>query len=118
MFFTYKQNNTFGEWVTNNKLTHFVIIEADNARKANKKAQKLGIYFDGVDDAIDCPCCGNRWDRCNGDSATEEPEIYGMEAQRYANSRQYFCGDKEICGIYIYYEDGRIDKLKKEEQLN
>lgn len=38
-----------------------VYIEAENAEEANEKALQIGIYFNGVEDGIDCPCCGDRW---------------------------------------------------------
>jgi hypothetical protein len=37
-----------------------VVIEADTANKANEKAQDLGIYFNGVEDANDYECWGDR----------------------------------------------------------
>lgn len=48
MFYTYRQNNSGGSFKITKKIKHFVIIEADSAKEANKKAEHIGIYFDGV----------------------------------------------------------------------
>lgn len=73
MFFTFIQNNSGGYFVGE----QFVIIEADYAQEANDIALLHGIYFDGVDNGIDCVCCGDRWDKVEDNDATEKPEIYG-----------------------------------------
>jgi hypothetical protein len=38
-----------------------MFIEAHDEDHANSRAQRCGIYFDGVDKGIDCECCGDRW---------------------------------------------------------
>lgn len=76
-WFEYHQNNSGGRFVFEEErgLTHFVIIEAKNARAANRRAEDIGLYFDG---AGDCPCCGDRWsDAWEDDKGTREPELYG-----------------------------------------
>lgn len=60
-FFTYVQNNSGGDFVTNDSVAHYVIIEAVNAAQANEIAETIGIYFNGCDAGIDCYCCGDRW---------------------------------------------------------
>lgn len=42
-------------------MAHTVIIEAKTAEQADDKAQEIGIYFNGCEEEIDCPCCGDRW---------------------------------------------------------
>lgn len=64
-FYEFSQNNSGGEMIFNKKLTHRVFIEARNAEKAKEEAIKLGVYFQGVDDGEDCPCCGDRWSEPN-----------------------------------------------------
>ena len=55
-FYIFNQNNTGGTW---DRLLGFkVIIEAENPRQANKLAEVMGVYFDGVESGEDCPCCG------------------------------------------------------------
>ena len=33
------------------------------AQEADTRAEKFGIYFDGVKNGQDCDCCGDRWRR-------------------------------------------------------
>jgi hypothetical protein len=60
-FYEFCQNNTGGSFVVNDKLCHRLIIEAKDGRAANRIAEDLGCYWDGVDSGMDCPCCGDRW---------------------------------------------------------
>ena len=60
-FYEINQNNTGGSFVTNDKLCHRLFIEADSESEATDKAEDLGCYWNGVDDGMDCSCCGDRW---------------------------------------------------------
>ena len=45
-----------------------VWVMAESASEANKLFQRYaGVYFDGVREGIDCPCCGDRWSRAYGE---------------------------------------------------
>lgn len=68
MWYHYRQNNSGGYW---HSPAIEVIIEADNAAKANAIAQSHGLYFDGDGD---CPCCGNRWSEAYGKPDAENLE--------------------------------------------
>ena len=63
MWFEYSQNNSGGSHVydDNRGLSEWVFIEADSAKEADEYAESIGIYFNGVDDDMDCGCCGDRW---------------------------------------------------------
>lgn len=61
MFYEFDQNNSGGGFVVNNELCHRLIIEADSHSEAVSKAEDLGCYWNGVEDGMDCPCCGDRW---------------------------------------------------------
>jgi len=61
MFYEIGQNNTGGSFDENDKLCHRLIIEADNENEVYDIAENLGCYWDGVENGIDCPCCGDRW---------------------------------------------------------
>lgn len=66
-FFVYRQNNSGGHFVG----ARAVIVEADDHEQADVIAlSDTDIYFDGVLEANDCPCCGDRWypQRASGDS--------------------------------------------------
>lgn len=108
MFYTYIQNNSGGSFEINDELKHFVIIEADNGKEADSIAEKVGIYFDGVENGIDCSCCGDRWDRASYEEGTNTPKIYGGEIQDVLNYSQPF---KEAI---IYYKNGKKEVFKRE----
>jgi hypothetical protein len=56
-FYEYRQNNSGGDYIGPIRL----IIEAPNYVVANEIAEKNGVYWNGVRDGKDCPCCGDRW---------------------------------------------------------
>lgn len=75
MFYTFYQNNSGGFFT---KPAHYVIVEADSAEEANAIAEQNGVYFDGVEEGIDCRCCGDRWiEIYDDDDCAENPTIYG-----------------------------------------
>ena len=67
-FYLYDQNNSGGSFIVDEDVTHRLLIEADSVEEANQKAVELGVYFDGCDEGMDCPCCGDRW--YSGDEKT------------------------------------------------
>ena len=101
-FFHFNQNNTGGSFVTNERVAHNVIIEANSAAHANELALKIGIYFDGCEDDTDCSCCGDRWYRVD-DDGDDIPMIYDERPEQW----------REILGhvgepyCHIYYLDGQ-----------
>ena len=74
MFYHYSQNNSGGSFDFDREkgITHHVVIEAENASLADRRAESIGLYFDGEGD---CPCCGDRWCEAYGEG-TEEPSVY------------------------------------------
>jgi hypothetical protein len=77
-WFTFRQNNSGGSFTVNNDVDTNVIVQAHNADEANELAQRVGIYFSGVADGIDCECCGDRWSTIwSNDEGTDVPSIYG-----------------------------------------
>lgn len=85
MFYHYSQNNSGGSFDFDKEvgITHHVVIEAESAVTANRKAEGIGLYFDGDGD---CPCCGNRWHEAYGEG-TQEPSVYdralGVEYKKH-----------------------------------
>lgn len=110
MFYTYNQNNSGGVFKTNKHLKHFVIIEANSAEEANEKAEDLGIYFNGVEKGIDCPCCGNRWYEVEDWQAEKEPLIFGKIPEDFVAEDDYFGYE-----VVIYYQNGTKEIVKKEQ---
>jgi len=101
MFYTFRQNNSGGEYDINDKVNEIVIVEADSAAEANLKAEWIGLYFDGVDNDLDCECCGDRWD-----AICEESE--GFDVPTYYDRPITKVGSKQTgkTDVVIYYKDG------------
>lgn len=59
--YVYDQNNSFGVFDVSDKLAPYVVVEAFTVDEAIEIGLNLGIYFNGVDEGIDCDCCGDRW---------------------------------------------------------
>ena len=62
-WYCFKQNNTGGFFIIDDKVCHNIYIEAVSFREAVEKAEELGCYWDGVSSGRDCPCCGDRWSK-------------------------------------------------------
>jgi hypothetical protein len=60
-FYELSQNNTGGSFAVDSKLCHRLFIEAESEKAALEIAEGLGCYWNGVDDGMDCSCCGDRW---------------------------------------------------------
>lgn len=107
-FFTFIQNNNGGIFHDNDRVAHFVIIEAKDHNEANTIAKDVvGIYFDGMMNDIDCPCCGDRWYRVDHFDGKDEPMVYGEKLTEYNG---YFKGDHVI--IYRKSEYGSHTREK------
>ena len=114
MFYTYRQNNSYGVFDVDDNVKHFVIIEADSAKEANEKAEHIGIYFDGVEKELDCPCCGDRWYKVIEEDGTEKPKIYGEDPSSYlAFRKQLFYGFSTKEKVIVYYKNGKIEVFKE-----
>lgn len=66
-WYQFDQNNSGGYFDVDDKVCHRLFIEAESFNDAVEKAEEFGCYWDGVDDGIDCPCCGDRWNKWNDD---------------------------------------------------
>ena len=75
MFYHYAQNSSGGifDFDKENGITRHVVIEAESASLADRRAESIGLYFDGEGD---CPCCRYRWYEADAEG-TEEPSVYG-----------------------------------------
>jgi len=70
-----------GDWqpvLQHDAITFAVNVQADNAEQANRIAEKIGVYFDGVKNEIDCPCCGDRWSRVKDSSYYYTHSLYPL----------------------------------------
>ena len=110
LWFTFRQNNSGGVF-TEPAIT--VCIEAAHTSDAVKKAEDLGLYFDGCDTGRDCSCCGDRWS-VPYEEGTEEPTLYG-EAVREAVKTKPRWGSwakKDIPDFLLVYTDGKQEELR------
>lgn len=103
-FYEFPQSNAGGYW--NKILGYVVIIEAETPEKANKKAEEIGIYFDGVENGEDCECCGDRWYRVEDEYDEIEPENLNEEIEEIKHYQK-----KWKLTSTIYYADGRVEKI-------
>lgn len=116
-FYTFTQNNSggsnYGYWN--------VIIEADDADKANEIVRDYDVYFDGCYYGWDCPCCGDRWYPAHGEGY-EVPSLYGEGTEIVNKDREfvYQMGKWDNLGemfgaddfVKIVYKDGTIQTFK------
>lgn len=113
MYYTYRQSNPGGSFIQDDRVGQYVIIEADNPRDANRHAERIGIYFNGVDEGRDCSCCGDRWYPAGdfSDKGTEQPTIYDEPIDKFVES-QLFSPLEKIMTVHIYRKDGGHEKLE------
>jgi hypothetical protein len=104
-FFMYSQNNSGGNFIVNDEVTHFMIFEAHSPEEADVLAEKHGVYFDGCDSGIDCSCCGDRWSR-SWDGGEDKPNLYGKPIEEYDGP--FLPTDKPFCRVS--YLDGSVDE--------
>lgn len=60
-FYEFNQNNSGGGFDVDDKVCNRLFIEATSSDEAISKAENLGCYWNGVDNGMDCECCGDRW---------------------------------------------------------
>lgn len=82
-YYEFRQNNSGGSFIVDNNLAEFVFVEAPNADMANYLAENIGVYFDGVDNEYDCPCCGDRWTRADEDDVVSQQTIDYLRTDKY-----------------------------------
>ena len=115
MFYTFSQNNSFGDFEVDHArgISEFVTIEAESADQANERAEEIGLYFDGCDKGWDCECCGDRWLRVDEYIATENPEVYGRNPHGFRLGSDYV-SIKWVDGAdgYIHYANGEVEAFE------
>lgn len=107
MFYTFDQNNSGGSFQTDDNVTLYVIIEADDANEANEKAEMIGLYFDG---SGDCLCCGDRWYEAYDSEygSHDTPQLYGEDPIEHGNGPYFtdWVDNANQAYCYVYYADG------------
>lgn len=102
-FYDFSQNNPGGHFEIDDDIGigPCVWIEAVSRDAAISRAESIGIYFDGVDAGIDCPCCGDRWHTPGQFDEKDAPEI---------SPKWHFSWHDTV---YVHHLDGTIDRIKK-----
>ncbi|ATW61342.1 hypothetical protein SEA_DEXERS_66 [Streptomyces phage Dexers] len=111
-FFEYNQNNSGGSFHIDEEagISTVVIVEAEDANAADRKAEEIGLYFDGDGD---CSCCGDRWyaqgGGWNDDAGDLVPSIYGEPVSDIDFSSSYRSrwadGAPEV---YVHFANGTV----------
>ena len=107
-FYQFRQNNSGGSFVFDNDVAPYVFIEAVDHDDANRRAQNIGIYFDGCLTGEDCSCCGDRWSPADESDAEDTPNIDGLWHTFWTDSDGLFA--------IVHYMDGRKFKFKCEKE--
>lgn len=112
MFYTFHQNNSGGQFIIDEEVSIYVIIEADDSYEANTLAQTHGVYFDGCSYGQDCSCCGDRWYTVYNDEGDIEPSIYGEPISNWKRESNFidWNKDKKYPDVYIYYKNDNVGK--------
>ena len=113
-FYTFDQNNSGGRFHNDENLAQLVIIEAISDGDANDRAEKLGIYFDGVDGGSDCQSCGDRWSRVYKDDGHDKPMHYNHEVTE--DYQPLYQMDTRYPYAYIHYMDGTKTIIKGKQE--
>ena len=99
-YFEFRQNNSGGGWQTDHEagVSEVVFVQASNAEEANRRAEGVGLYFNGVSKGYDCSCCGDRWTECwESDTGKEEAPV----ASKVGLGKVAF----------VHHADGRVEKV-------
>lgn len=101
-FFEFHQNNSGGSFDIDDArgLGPNVWIEALNTDDANARAERIGIYFNGCEDGMDCECCGDRWSAAWRDEGEPAPKVNPEYDFNWHDT------------VYVHHFDGRIERIK------
>ena len=121
-FYCFSQNNSGGFFINDdeNGICEYVIIEAESGDDANERAEKIGLYFDGVLDGEDCGCCGDRWYRAYDEEGKDTPmldnnSIYDAIAGEYRKGAYIHYIDKPM--EYVPFKLSEEDKIAEEKRI-
>jgi hypothetical protein len=114
-FYDYRQNNSGGGFdIDHDKgIGHYVIIEATDAADADRRAENIGVYFEGTYEGRDCECCGDRWYNTNGEG-TEEPSLYGDSLDSALKEIKSLLYEDKY--LFIHRIAGEIEKIHLERK--
>jgi hypothetical protein len=104
-WFLWDQNNSGGSFVEDEHLTTRVFIQAETGAKAEAKAFDFGVYYNGVEDGLDCDCCGDRW--------YSPEEVSLPKAETIEEYAQYLVDNYGWCSpdARLFYADGSVKEI-------
>ena len=104
MFYLFVQNDSGGyyRYAADEGIGINVAFEANSEDEAIERAKDV-IYFNGVEDGCDCPCCGDRWSAYTWDEAETIEEL---------NKRKYNGLFDDDSTMYVHMLDGTIVSVK------
>jgi hypothetical protein len=108
LFYTYHQNNSGGQFHRDAKFDVVTIVAATSPEDADRRAEAIGIYFDGVASATDCECCGDRWGRTIDGSGHDQPLIYGRTPEAHVAAS----GRYDRACVVVHYPDGSYRRVE------
>lgn len=112
-YFHFSQNNSGGSFDISDSVAHHVIIQAYDAKDANRIAENIGIYFNGCETGADCDCCGDRWgEQWVNEEGDETPSIYGNIPETYEDV--FTKSGQPVC--HVYHIDGSKTTYRKPTQ--
>ena len=93
-FFTFRQNNSGGVFVVNDKVAHSVVVEATSPADANKRAKDMGMFRMSF-----CECCGPRFfEAFDNEAGTDTFEEAVADARH-----SHFDND---ASVVVHFKDG------------
>ena len=110
-YYDFNQNNSGGRYKIDENTGQNTIIAARDMSEANERAERLGIYFNGCRDGMDCDCCGDRWSEQYSESKDVEPLVYGSDPTSYLTKDSWGFHDK----IVVHHADGTRETFTKKD---
>lgn len=105
-FYEFWQDNPGGwfDYDEDQGISVNVFVEAHSAEEANRIAEDIGLYFDGIEDGSDCSCCGARWYKASDyDAVDNPPDAAAYDGIRWVDGYHTF----------VHYLDGQIVGMHK-----
>lgn len=104
MFYLFVQNNSGGvfDYDAKDGVGINVAFEANSEKEAIERAKDV-IYFNGVEDGIDCECCGDRWSTYIWAKSESIEEL---------NKNKYVSWSYDDSTMYVHMLDGTIKAMK------
>ena len=117
-FWCYRQTNSGGSFYFSKSggIGVYVVVEADSATDADRRAEDIDLYFNGCESDRDCRCCGDRWYPASGEGDSV-PSVYNVPVEDFGSHWPQL-GEQsgEPPHIFVHYKDGRIESFDMKKQ--